>query len=230
MINREQILIAVKSTRSDAVVFFVTFLSTLFLSLDTSIYIGIGASLVLFLKKAASPQLVEYAFNDRGDLSEVGESVKRHNNQISIIHVEGELFFGAAEIFQDQIRFIAEDQNIRVFVLRLKNARHVDATSIVSLQQLLEFLNKSKRHLLISGINDDVERVLRNSGFLAKIGQDNVFRAEANPTMSTKRALLRASHLLQTGEADIRIFYDRSKTGNKERSDQTGNGPVDYEI
>ncbi len=230
MINPEQIAIAVKSTRSDAAVFFVTFLSALFLSLDTAIYIGIAASLVLFLKKAASPQLVEYAFNERGDLSEVGDSVKRHNNQISIIHVEGELFFGAAEIFQDQIRYIAQDEGIRVFILRLKNARHVDATSIVSLQQLLEFLNKSKRHLLISGINDDVERVLRNSGFLAKIGKENVFRTELNPTMSTKRALLRASHLLQTGEADIRIFYDRSKTGEKGTGPKASEGPVDYQI
>jgi sulfate permease, SulP family len=230
MINLEQILIAVNSTRSDAVVFMATFLSTLFLRLDTAIFVGVGTSLVLFLRKAASPHLVEYGFNESGNLAELEEG-QRQNDQITIIHVEGELFFGAAEVFQDQIRYLAQDSNIRVFILRLKNARHMDCTSIVALQQLLEFLKKSERHLMISGINDEIERVLINSGFMAKIGRENVFRAEQNPTMSTKRALLRASHVLQSSSPDIRIFYDRRRI----KSEDTGprkedTGPVNYEI
>lgn len=232
MLNRDQIAIAVKSTRSDAVVFVATFLSTLFLRLDTAIYVGVGVSLVLFLRKAALPHLVEYGFTESGALSELESKKERQNNQISIIHVEGELFFGAAEIFQDQIREIAEDENIRVFILRLKNARHVDATSIVSLFQLMDFLKKTDRHLLISGINDEIERVFINSGFMDRIGRENVFRSESNPTMSTKRALLRASHLLQSSTPDIRIFYDnmrkRIESGPVQPSEEQG--PIDFQI
>lgn len=231
MINTEQIMIAVTSTRSDALVFGATFLSTLFLRLDTAIYVGVGFSLVLFLRKAATPHLVEYGFTDTGNLSELDSADQRQNEQISIIHVEGELFFGAAELFQDQIRYIAQDEGIRVFILRLKNARHIDATSIVALQQLLEFLNRSERYLLMSGINDEIERVLVNSGFMKKIGRENVFRAEQNPTMSTKRALLRASHMLQTSSPDIRIFYDRVRKGGTEGPKlQEKSGPIDFQI
>lgn len=230
MISIDQIMIALSATRSDAVVFFLTFLATLFLRLDTAIYVGVGTSLVLFLRKAASPHLVEYGFNEAGNLAELEEG-QRQNDQISIIHVEGELFFGAAEVFQDQIRYLAEDSNIRVFILRLKNARHMDCTSIVSLQQLLEFLRRSERHLLISGINEEIERVLVNSGFMEKIGRNNVFRAEQNPTMSTKRALLRASHLLQSSSPDIRIFYDRRRVRPEDTGPRQGDtGPVNYEI
>ena len=113
------------------------------------------------------------------------------------MHVEGELFFGAADLFQEQVRYLADEDQIRVIILRMKNARHLDATSVISLLQLHEYLRKSKRYLLISGINPDVERVLRASGAYDRIGGENVFPAEANLTMSTRRALLRASHLLQ---------------------------------
>ncbi|HEU5396706.1 MAG TPA: SulP family inorganic anion transporter, partial [Verrucomicrobiae bacterium] len=128
LINRPQIRVATRSTRSDAVVFFVTVGTALFLRLDTAIYAGIGTALALFLQKTSTPSLAEYTFNESGQLAELRDRKLRPNPQISIIHVEGELFFGAADLFQDQIRRQAEDENIRVFILRMKNARHLDAS------------------------------------------------------------------------------------------------------
>jgi sulfate permease, SulP family len=211
LINLEQIRITIRATRSDAVVFWVTLFSALFLRLDTAVYVGIGASLALFLKKASAPSLVEYSFSDSGTLTELEDRAQRRNDAISIVHVEGELFFGAADLFQEQVRYLADEDNIRVIILRMKNARHLDATSVMSLLQLHEYLQKSGRHLLISGISADVERVLQASGAWEKLGEKNIFPAEANLTASTKKALLRASHLLQTTKADVRIFYDRKR-------------------
>jgi len=219
MINREHIRIAWRSTRSDAVVFAATLLATFFLKLDTAIYVGVGLSLALFLRKASAPSLVEYGFNAQGQLAELDNSESRGNSAISIVHVEGELFFGAADLFQEQVRLLAGDDGIRIVILRMKNARHLDATSVMSLLQLHDYLGQTGRHLLISGINPDVEKVLRKSGARSQIGVDNIFPAEANLTMSTKRALLRASQLLQqAGSAPsvgVRIFYDRNREESK---------------
>ncbi len=219
MINREQIRIAWRSTRSDAVVFAVTLLAAFFLKLDTAIYVGVGLSLALFLRKASAPSLVEYGFNEQGQLAELESAEKRGNSAISIVHVEGELFFGAADLFQEQVRLLAGDDGIRVVILRMKNARHLDATSVMSLLQLHDYLGQTGRHLLISGINPDVEKVLRKSGARSQIGVENIFPAEANLTMSTKRALLRASQLLQQAgsapSAGVRIFYDRNRELSK---------------
>ncbi|HEX4343065.1 MAG TPA: SulP family inorganic anion transporter [Verrucomicrobiae bacterium] len=208
LISRAQIRIATRSTRSDAAVFFVTLLTALFLKLDTAIYAGIGVALALFLLKTSTPSLVEYVFNESGQLTELSPEAQRANPQISIIHVEGELFFGAADLFQNQIRRQAEDENIRIFILRMKNARHLDATTVMALQSLYDYLRGTNRYLLISGCNSDVMRVLRNSGLLKQIGAENVFPTEANPTVSTKRALQRARELVPE-RADIRLFYDR---------------------
>lgn len=215
MINRKQIRVACRSTRSDAVVFVVTLGSCLLLPLDTAIYVGIGVALALFLQKTSMPTLVEYGFNDQGQLSELADPTKRTHSQISIIHVEGELFFGAADLFQHEVRRQAEDQNIRVFILRMKNARHLDASTVMALESLHDYLRDTGRHLLISGSNVDVTRVLERSGLLAQMGRENVFPAEANLTMSTKKALTRASQLLiKDGigqKPEVRIFYDRKQ-------------------
>lgn len=228
MLNFEQIHIARRATRSDGFVFWTTLAAAIFLKLDTAIYVGIGVSLMLFLRKAGSPSLVEYTFNESGNLAELEDKSQRSNSAISIIHVEGELFFGAADLFQEQVRYLADDDNIRVFILRMKNARHLDATSVMSLLQLHEYLARSDRHLIVSGISEDVERVLRDSGALDKIGAENIFKTEINPTISTRRALQRAIALLGVRSADVRIFYDRRKETAAAPAD--AGSPADYEI
>lgn len=214
LISRRQIRMAVNSTRSDAVVFFTTVAVALFFRLETAIYAGIGIALVLFLRKTSTPTLAEYTFNDSGYLTELPNKTQRLHPQISIIHVEGELFFGAADLFQEQVRRQAEDENIRVFILRMKNARHLDATTVMALEALHDYLKKTGRSLIISGCTADVTRVLRNSGLLKEIGENNIFPAEANPTLSTRKALLRAQQLLpQKGE--IRLFYPGRPEGTE---------------
>ena len=208
--------------------FVITVGTALFVSLETAIYVGIGVALVLFLRKTSTPSLVEYTFSDTGHLMELRDKTKRPNPQISIIHVEGELFFGAADLFQNEVRRQAEDENIRVFILRMKNARHLDASTVMALESLHDYLRQTDRYLLISGCNPDVTRVLRNSGLLRQISEKNIFPAEANPTMSTRHALLRARELLQQ-PADVRLFYER--TGLAEGgSVPAPAGPIDFQI
>ena len=208
MIDRRQITIAARSTGSDAIVLLITFGAALFLPLDTAIYLGIGTSLALALRKASTPSLVEYTFDAADQLSQLGSHAARPHPQIAIIHVEGELFFGAADLFHEHVRQQVEREDLRVVILRLKSARHLDATTVFALHDLDDWLEKTGRHLLISGVQNDVLRVLRNSGLLKKLGAENVFPSEQNPNLATKKALLRAQSLLQTTEADVRLYYD----------------------
>jgi SulP family sulfate permease len=225
MINRHQIRVACRSTRADGIVFVVTLASCLLLKLDTAIYVGIGVSLALFLQKTSTPSLVEYAINDSGNLAELPDPAKRPHPQISIIHVEGELFFGAADLFQDEVRRMAEDKNIRVFILRMKNARHLDASTVIALENLHEYLHQTDRLLIISGSNRDVSGVLRKSGLLEVIGAENFFPADANPTAATRRALLRAQKFLSGQSPEVRLFYERSVLAADAREPNEG-----YEI
>jgi sulfate permease, SulP family len=217
LFNRRNIRICLRSTGDDAVVLVTTFVATLLAPLHVAIFIGVAVSISLFLRQASRPHLVEYEFSAEGELREVGEKQVRPIPAVSIVHVEGELFFGAAELFRTQIQRTVSDPAIQVIVLRLKNARHLDATSVMALEDLIRHMRVKGLHLIVSGASRDVYRVLKRSGVLQTLqegcdrraGETNLFLANPrNPNLSTRDALLRAKELLGTDKADVRIFYD----------------------
>jgi SulP family sulfate permease len=212
LVNPRHLRICWRATRSDAITLAVTIASTLLMPLHVAIFIGVAASVILYLRKAARPMLVEYEFSAEGALQEKNTATGRQDPGISIVHVEGELFFGAAELFRTQIQRTAQDENLRVIILRMKNARHLDATSVMAMEELIGFLRASGRHLIVSGLSKEVYRVLRNSGMIEVIGRDNLFMGSAaNPNLSTRNALKRAQNLLGTTKAEVHIFYDPSR-------------------
>ena len=46
--------------------------------------------------------------------------------------------------------------DLRIVILRLKNARHLDATSVMALEELIRFLRSTARQLIISGATQEV--------------------------------------------------------------------------
>ena len=161
-------------------------------------------------------QLVEYTLDNEGTLLQVSDTAQRLP-QISIVHVEGDLFFGAADLFRKQVARVAEDPTLAVIILRMRNARNLDATSVCALEELIRYTREQGRHLIISGASREVYRILRKSGVLQVLqegnahGVSNIFLVEPkNPNMSTRKALLRARQLLGSAEADISIFTTRT--------------------
>lgn len=218
LFDRKLLRICFRSTPGDAVVLVVTFFAALLLPLHVAIFIGVFTSISLFLRKAAKPELVEYTLDERGTLLQVSDTARRIP-QISIVHVEGDLFFGAADLFRKQVSRIAEDPSLAVIILRMRNARNLDATSVCALEELIRFTREQGRHLIISGASREVFRILRKSGVLSVLqqdadrvtGQSNFFLLEPkNPNMSTRRALQRAQQLLGSSVADISIYTTRS--------------------
>ncbi len=221
LLNKHAIRIVTRSTKSDAVVFSSTFISGLVMPLDTAIYIGVGISIILFLKKVARPEMVEYAFNEEGYLAEVATPEQRGTPEVSIVHVEGELFFGAADLFRDQMRRICEDPNLKIVVLKMRNAHNMDATAVMALEELLLYMAEKNRYLILSEVKADLIRVLKNSGLYKTIEARNIFTDEpSNPTLSTAKALKRAKAHLGDTAANVSIYVDpeRDKQKKGERS------------
>ncbi|MGB0273281.1 MAG: SulP family inorganic anion transporter [Opitutales bacterium] len=216
LINKRTIKIVTRATRSDAIVFGVTFGSSMLLPLDTAIYIGVGVSIMLFLKKVARPDMVEYAFNEKGELAEMPNQSSRELPEVSIVHVEGELFFGAADLFRDQMRRICEDPNLKIVVLKMRNAHHMDATGVMALEELVRYMNEMGRYLILSEAKVDLIRVLKNAGLYDYIEARNIFTDDPqNPTLSTALALRRAKEHLGDADANVSIYVDPVRDHDK---------------
>jgi SulP family sulfate permease len=209
LIDRHAIKIVNLTTKSDASVFAATFVSGLFIPLDSAIYVGVGISIVLFLKKVAQPEMVEYTFKEDGQLAQMNTNEHRSIPQVSIVHLEGELFFGAADLFRDQMRRVCEEPNLKIVILKMRNAHHLDATGVMALEELLVYMSDKGRYLILSEVKSDMIRVLKNSRLYEKIEARNIHTDDPNnPTLSTAKALKRAQEKIGSVEADVSIYVD----------------------
>jgi SulP family sulfate permease len=217
LINRHVIRIVWNATVSDRVVFITTFLAALLIRLDFAIILGTGTSVLLFLRKAAQPELTEFTPDEEGQLTPLEAKEDTKAAEISIVHVEGDLFFGASELFRDQMRRVCEKPEIRIVILKMRNAYHLDATSVLALEELIRYMTEQERTLLITEVRKDAVRIFRNSGLIDVIGRENIFPDHpSNPTFATARALRRAMTLMGGQEADVRIFLGKSRKQPKE--------------
>ena len=223
LFNRKQYRIVTGTTLSDAVVFWITFLTGLVFALDFAIYVGVGASIVLYLRQAAAPHLVEYGFTDEGQLQEL-EARKRTDMEISIVHVEGELFFGAADLFLEQTRRFCADPNLKVVILKMRNARNMDATSCMALEELVRYMRISDQHIIVCEVKSDIMRVMQKSGLQELIGAENLFQDESkNPTMSAAKAVRRARDVVGTSKMKVSIYVDSWKSKDDQSEKKSTN-------
>jgi SulP family sulfate permease len=212
LINRHAVKIVIKSTPSDAIVFAATFLAVLLFPLSTAIFFGCLLSVILFLEKASAPEMVEYSFDEEGELMQLPEDASRPHTEISIIHLEGNLFFAASGVLRDQIRQVCEREELKVIILKMRNAYLIDATCIMALEELAKYMQSKGRYLIVSEVRPSAMKIFENSGFSQILGKEHIFLDHPkNPTFSTAKALKHAQLLLGGQHASIRIFARQSK-------------------
>ena len=216
LINKHVIRVVLNATFSDAVVFVTTFIAALLIRLDFAIILGAGTSILLFLRKAAVPELVEYKADEDGHLTPIQDAKERSHPRISIVHVEGDLFFGASELFRDQMRQVVEDPDLKVIVLKMRNAYHLDATSVLALEELIRYLKDTNRQLIVSEVRGEALRIFSKSRLIEILGEENLFLDEPqNPLLSTAKALKKAKSLLGDQSAEVKIYVDKHERKNR---------------
>ena len=212
LLNFKNISLVTSATSDDAIVFYATLATGLLAPLHVAVLVGVGISVTLFLRRMGSPELVEYDFDAGGHLLEI-DPKKRRVPEISILHLEGDLFFGGAEIFQDQIRRVSKDKNLKVIIIKMRNARHLDATVAFAIKGLLTRMKRDGRLLLFSECKAPAIKLFKKTRLMEEIGPDALFADDPkHPNLSTKKALEKARAFLGPTEAEVKVFV---KSKNK---------------
>jgi SulP family sulfate permease len=81
----------------------------------------VTASLLFFLHKVSQPRIVEHALNSQGELVEHTVQEAKTIPSVSIVHVEGDLFFGAIDLFLEQMGLLVRQGNLKAVILRLRH-------------------------------------------------------------------------------------------------------------
>ncbi len=200
----EEIQISLTATRRDQMAFLFTFVSVLVLKLDWAIYVGVAVSLVLYIRKATRLDLKEYIVDESGQLKQITDYKNRIEPSIAFINVNGETFFGSADQIKERIQKIcAESDEIKVIILRMKNAMNLDITGAMVLKEIAQMLKEREKTLMVSGATPQIREVLKEAGVADVIGQDKILVAQKSLLASSRQAIDRAqAHIESVLEGD----------------------------
>ncbi|MEL6342114.1 MAG: SulP family inorganic anion transporter [Myxococcota bacterium] len=163
----------VRTRFADRVAFVVTVLGTWSLTLDKAIYLGVGISLVLFLRRARLLVIREMAFSPENRMRDVAlgrvpEGFRRCK-QVRILHVEGALFFGSAGELRAAIEEAASAPGVREIIVRLKRTQGLDVTTIETLEAIHQAMEERGQHLSLVGLRPGAMETMRRSGAVERL-------------------------------------------------------------
>jgi SulP family sulfate permease len=107
---------------------------------------------------------------------------------VTVLLVYGSIFFAAAQTIENALP-VVDDTHHAVVILGLRGHTEIASTFINTLSRYSAALQEKESKLMLAGIDKDVYELLRRTGVLAQIGEENVFLAEKQLGGSVNQAL-----------------------------------------
>ncbi|MDO8989160.1 MAG: SulP family inorganic anion transporter [Sideroxyarcus sp.] len=169
-----------KTSRSETVVLWVTLLGTL-VDLEKGIFFGILLSLTIYLFRVSRPGIVPVVpAKEEGAYHFVGAEDHPQCPQLSMVRINGAIFFGAVDHVQTSLQKIDEIEPQKKTVLIIaRGISFVDVAGAEMLAQEARRRRKMGGGLYFYRCKDEIYKFLRKSDKLDDIGAGGFF-----PTMS----------------------------------------------
>lgn len=178
MSERHHFLHIVKLKSGDSLVLVITFLLTVFTSLTFAVQVGLILAVVLFAKRMSNiltvkkvlPNLEEHG----GKLQSQMVSDTHDCPQISVYTIDGPLFFGAAQTFEQSILKTIHYRPA-VFIMRLGNMPYIDSTGEEYFRNIVQNFQSNGGAVFVSGAQPSLQTMLERSGLLELIGAQHFY-------------------------------------------------------
>jgi SulP family sulfate permease len=197
LVDGRRIVRTLRASPADAIGLGVTLLATWTLELDTAIYLGVGISVVLFLRRARGLVIREMLRDEEGHWQEgdVGAPGSRPLG-VRVLQAEGPLFFGAAGQLVTALDDVLRDPGCIALVLRLKRAQGMDATVAGALAETSQLALQSGRVLVLVGLDEKMEGVMTRSGAASAFEPAHLVRTRARRFEALDVACARAEEFV----------------------------------
>ena len=165
-----------KNPKSDVAVLLITVFLTVIFDLTVAIEVGLVIACVLFMKRVMETTKIsvitdEIDPNNESDL-EVHEEHLMIPQGVEVYEINGPYFFGIATKFEEIMSRLGDRPKIRI--IRMRKVPFIDSTGIHNLTTLCEMSQKENIHIILSGVNEKVHKVLEKSGFYELLGEENI--------------------------------------------------------
>lgn len=165
-----------------------TFISTLVLPLEYSVYVGVALSLAIYVQQSSHMMITQLEPGGPHMFREKPFAGGLRDGEPVILSVHGNLYFAAMRDLADRL----PDPNgarCPVVILRLRGDTLLAGTGTTVLVTYAERLRARGGLLVLCGVEKPVLETLRRTGALNRIGRENVFLADEFLLASTQAAL-----------------------------------------
>ena len=204
--NRERITTVWETSRISRGVMVFTFVSTLFLPIPTAVFLGVGIHILLHVFRAADRiEVMQIApLEGISKVVQLDGSVYKEqpvpkellSNQVTVLMPYGSLFFAGAVEFEEKIPAMEKAKSAVIIVI-LRGRNEVGSTLVRVLDRMASKLEANGGKLMLAGVSEPVYNQLMKTGLLARLGEENVYKATEKHGESALRAYLDAQTWLK---------------------------------
>ncbi len=178
MSERKHFVHVLKMKSGDSLVLLVTFFLTIFTSLTTAVEVGLVLAVILFAKQMSEMVIITKVLPDHSNKQEkvLSHVVNETHNcpQVSIYTIEGPLFFGAAQTFEQNIMETIHYKP-KFLILRMGKVPFIDTTGEAYFRNIVQHFKRQGGILLVSGMKPQVKETLKQNGLYNEIGNVHFF-------------------------------------------------------
>ena len=166
-----------RNPKSDITVLLLTFFLTIIFDLTIAIEVGIVCACLLFMRRMSETTDVKAVY-DEIDLNEDAD-MERGNLEhltipkgVEVYEINGPYFFGAGNKFEDLMGRFGDRPKVRI--IRMRKVPFIDSTGLHNLENMCLMSKKEGITVVLSGVNEKVEAVLKRNGFPQLLGEENI--------------------------------------------------------
>jgi len=182
LINFKAIKHAWHISKHDGIAAIVTFVATLGFAphLERGILIGAGLAIVLYLYRSMEPRVAILGRYEDGTLRDIAIHPELpSSDKIVAIRFDGSLYFANVSYFEDAIlEAVSHKPNAKYVLVVGDGINQLDASGEEVLHNLNDRLRENGIILVFSGLKRQIFDVLRDTGLLSDIGEENFHATE----------------------------------------------------
>ncbi|REE80716.1 SulP family sulfate permease [Lutibacter oceani] len=175
----------IKSSKREFIVLMVTLLGTLFLELETALFLGILISLFFYLEKTSKPNIAVFGKNkDEKFLNVIRDETAKECPQVKIIRIDGSIYFGAVEGISSYFSDLYEKNESKHLLIISGGINFIDLAGAEWLSQEVLKWQKRDGGIYFVGLKIISQDILQKGGFVKTIGAENIFK-DKNTAITT---------------------------------------------
>ncbi|PLX36282.1 MAG: sodium-independent anion transporter [Hyphomicrobiales bacterium] len=195
LIDFHQIKHVLESSYSETAILLTTLFATLLLELEFAIYLGVLLSLVIFLMRTSTPEIVTLAPDidpvyHKKTLTDVQVKPLLQCPDMRILRIDMSIYFGSVNHIQSKLQHIIEKERIYHILLIGEGINAIDLSGTEMLMQEAERLDELGGGLYFTGLKPQVYQSISRTHMIKEIGNNHFFD-DKNEAITTLRRLLR---------------------------------------